>query len=169
VVRAKVDEQDVATVRSGQPATVSGEDLGTTTLPGHVATIGAVAQKSDDPSNTSRQVLTTIALDRTVPYLRDGMTVDVDIVTLDRPHVLALPSDAIRREPATNKPYVLVVANGVAKKHPVTLGATNDAQSIVTHGVAPGDVVVVERNPGIVDGLRVTPTSPPSASPSPGP
>jgi len=48
-------------------------------------------------------------------------------------------------------------------------GATNDAQSIVTRGVAPGDVVVVERNPGIVDGLRVTPTSPPSASPSPGP
>ena len=105
----------------------------------------------------------------TVPYLRDGMTVDVDIVTLDRPHVLALPSDAIRRETNSNKPYVLVVANGVAKKHPVTLGATNDAQSIVTRGVAPGDVVVVERNPGIVDGLRVTPTSPPSASPSPGP
>jgi len=169
VVRAKVDEQDVASVRSGQPATVSGEDLGTTTLPGHVATIGAVAQKSDDPSNTSRQVVTTIALDRTVPYLRDGMTVDVDIVTLDRPHVLALPADAIRREPGTNKPYVLVVANGVAKKRPVTLGATNDAQSIVTHGVAPGEVVIVERNPGIVDGLRVTPTSPPSASPSPGP
>ena len=67
-MRARVDEQDVANVRTGQPAIVSGEDLGTTKLPGHVALIGAVAQKSDDPSNTARQVITTIALDQTVPF-----------------------------------------------------------------------------------------------------
>ncbi len=97
----------------GQAAIVSGEDLGTATLPGHIVLIGAVAQKSDDPSNTARQMLTTVALDKTVPYLRDGMSVDVDIVTQDRPHVLALPVDAVRRDPKNN-PYVLVVDSGQA-------------------------------------------------------
>jgi HlyD family secretion protein len=166
VVRARVDEQDIAVIRAGQPAIVSGEDLGTTKLPGRIAAIGAVAQKSDDPSNTARQVITTIALDKTVPFLRDGMTVDVDVVTVDRPHVLALPADAIRRD-ANNKPYVLLVVAGKTVKRNVTLSSSNDAQSIVARGLKPGDVVIGERNVGIVEGIRVTPTSAPSSSPSP--
>jgi RND family efflux transporter MFP subunit len=167
IVRTRVDEQDVANVRTGQPAFVSGEDLGTTKLPGHVASIGAVAQKSDDPSNTARQVITTVALDRTVPFLRDGMTVDVDIVTQDRQHVLAVPADAVRRD-AAGKPYVLVVLNGKTVKRSVTLGSSNEAQAIVASGVAPGDVIIGERNVGITEGLRVKPTMMPAASPTPG-
>ena len=167
IVRTRVDEQDIANVRVGQTASVSGEDLGTTKLPGHVAAIGAVAQKSDDPSNTARQVITTVALDRTVPFLRDGMTVDVDIVTQDRQHVLAVTADAIRRD-ANNKPYVLAVTNGKTVKRAVTLGSTNESQAIVERGLKPGDVVIGERNVGIVEGIRVTPTTLPSAGPSPG-
>ena len=168
VVRTRVDEQDVANVRTGQPAIVSGEDLGATKLPGHVATIGAVAQKSDDPSNTARQVITTVVLDKTVPFLRDGMTVDVDIVTVDRAHVLALPSDAIRRDDK-NKPYVLLVVGGKTVKRSVTLGPNNDAQAIVARGIKSGDVVIGERNIGIIEGIRVTPTTAPTTSPSPAP
>ncbi len=166
VVRTRVDEQDVASVRTGQPAIVSGEDLGAIKLAAHVATIGAVAQKSDDPSNTARQIITTVVLDKTVPFLRDGMTVDVDIVTIDRSHVLALPSDAIRRDDK-NKPYVLAVVAGKTVKRSVTLGPSNDAQAIVARGVKPGDVVIGERNIGIVEGIRVTPTTAPTTSPSP--
>ena len=168
VVRTKVDEQDIANVRVGEPAIVSGEDLGTTSLPGHVTAIGAAAQKSDDPSNTSRQVIATVVLERTAPYLRDGMTVDVDIVTQDRAHVLALPIDAIRRE--TNaKPYVLVVADGRVVKRSVTLGVTNDAGAIVTGGIRPGEIVVAERTPGLAEGIHVAPTTVPPTSPSPAP
>ena len=168
IVRTRVDEQDVANVRTGQPALVSGEDLGSTKLSGHVAAIGAVAQKSDDPSNTARQVITTVALDKTVPFLRDGMTVDVDIITQDRPHVLAITADAIRRD-ANNKPFVLLVTGGKTVKRPVTLGTTSESQAIIARGLQPGDVVIGERNVGIVEGIRVTPTMQPSASPSPGP
>ncbi|HEY4439472.1 MAG TPA: HlyD family efflux transporter periplasmic adaptor subunit, partial [Candidatus Elarobacter sp.] len=167
VVRTKVDEQDVSAIAVGQRAIVSGEDLGTTTLPGHVRMIAATAQKSDDPSNTSRQVVTTVALDRTVPYLRDGMTVDVDIITQDRPHVLAVPADAIRRDDA-NKPYVLVVKNGTTQKRAVTLGPTNDAQSVIAAGVAPGDTIVAERNVAIAADMRIKATAVPSPSASPG-
>jgi HlyD family secretion protein len=166
VVRARVDEQDVANVRTGQPAVISGEDLGTTKLRGHVVLIGAVAQKSDDPSNTARQVITTIALDQTVPYLRDGMTVDVDVITQDRPHVLAIPVDAVRRD-AADKPYVLTVVNGRTVKRSITLDTTSDTQAIVRGGLKPGETIVAERNIGIIDGMRVKPTMAPSPKASP--
>ncbi len=168
VVRTKVDEQDIASLQPGQRAIVSGEDLGKTTLPGHVALIGAVAQKSDDPSNTARQILTTVALDKTVPYLRDGMSVDVDLITQDRPRVLAIPADAVRRDDA-NKPYVLAVVNGRTEKRSVRLGTTSDTQAVVVSGVKPGDVIVAERSVGILPGIAVSPTALPSASPTPAP
>ena len=162
IVRTRVDEQDVAGVRVGQRAIVSGEDFNGKQLAGHVVAISPVAQKSDDPSNTSRQVLTTIALDQTLPFLRDGMTVDVDIVTHDQPHVLFVPVDAVRRDDSA-KTYLLVVTGSRADRRDVTLGTQNDTQAIVTHGLHDGDVVVVEKNPDLKPGAKVT------AAPSPSP
>jgi HlyD family secretion protein len=166
VVRAKVDEQDVSAVLVGQAVNVSGEDLGTDVLPGHVAQIGATAQKSDDPSNTSRQVVTTIALDATRPFLRDGMSVDVDIITIDRRHVITVPAEAVQHDP-NGKPYVLVAVDGRATKRSVKLGPANDTQAVIDSGVALGDLVIAEHNLAIVDGVRVSPTTAPAPSPTP--
>jgi RND family efflux transporter MFP subunit len=155
IVRTKVDEQDIATVRVGQGAEISGEDLAGAKLPGHVIAVDAVAQKSDDPSNTSRQVITTVRLDRTLPFLRDGMTVDVDIITHAAAHALVVGNDAIRHD-EQNKPYVFVVRDGRTVKTAVTLGAANETQTVVTHGLAVGDVVVNDRNIAIGAGVPVT-------------
>jgi multidrug efflux pump subunit AcrA (membrane-fusion protein) len=155
IVRTKVDEQDIATVSAGQAAEISGEDLAGAKLPGHVIAVDAVAQKSDDPSNTSRQVITTVRLDRTLPFLRDGMTVDVDIITHAAAHALVVGNDAIRHD-AQNKPYVFVVRDGRTVKTAVTLGAANETQTVVTHGLAVGDVVVNDRNIAIGAGVPVT-------------
>lgn len=169
IVRTRVDEQDVAQVQVGQGARVSGEDFGTKSLNGHVASIGAVAQKSDDPSNTSRQVITTVALDGSLPFLRDGMTVDVDIITTNRRNVITLPTDAIRKDDK-GKTYIYLVrkTDKRAVKKTVTTGTANESATIVTTGVVPGDVVVVDRNPGIVDNVVVRPAPSPSPSPKAG-
>jgi len=164
LARTKVDEQDVASVNVGQRAEIGGEDLGTAKLPGHVTAVNAVAQKSDDPSNTSRQVITTVQLDRSLPYLRDGMTVDVDIITREAPHVLVVGNDAIRRDDG-DKPYVFLVRNGRTVRTPVTLGDANETQTIVKRGLEPGDVVVNDRNVAIGAGAAVTALVVPSPSP----
>jgi RND family efflux transporter MFP subunit len=168
IVRARVDEQDIAQVRVGDAARVSGEDLADKTLAAHVAAIGEVAQKSDDPANTSRQIITTVQLDRSLPYLRDGMNVDVDIVTADRPHVIAVENEAIRRDDGGGAPYVFTVrpSDGRAVRTPVRLGAANDTQTIVAAGLEPGDRVVVDRNPAIVENVPVRPA--PSPAPTGG-
>lgn len=164
IVRAKVDEQDVAGLEIGQRAIVSGETLGGKTLSGRVTSISAYAQKSDDPTNTSRQVVTTVALDRALPFLRDGMTVDVDIITVDLPHALSVPLEAIRRD-GDGKPYVFVVDGGVAKRVAVTPGAANDSSTVIAKGLAAGDVVIADRNSAVVAGLAVKPL--PSSTPAP--
>jgi RND family efflux transporter MFP subunit len=161
VVRTKVDEQDVAGLALGQKATVSGEDFNGATLPGHVVAISPVAQRSDDPSNTSRQVVTTIALDRRLPFLRDGMTVDVDIVTRAEPHVLAVPTDAVRKD--GNSSYVLAIRDGRTQRVDVKLGAQNDTQAVVTHGLHAGDVIAADKDPSVTAGIAVKPA--PSATP----
>lgn len=167
IVRARVDEQDISQIRLGANARISGEDLGDKTLGGRIIAIGQVAQKSDDPSNTSRQIITTLKLNGSLPYLRDGMNVDVDILTVERPHVLAVATEAIRRD--GSKPYVYVVRpDGHAQKTPVQLGTASDAQTIVTRGLRPGDVVVVDRNPAIVENVVVKAAPRPSPAASPG-
>ncbi len=163
IVRAKVDEQDIASVALGQRARVSGEDFGGKTLPGHVSQISPVAQKSDDPSDTSRQVITTVTLDRTLPFLRDGMSVDVDIVTKEIRNTIVVSDDAIRHG-TDGKPYVFVVRDGKAHKTPVVTGATNDTSTVVTAGLHAGDRVVADENPAVIDGSAVTPAASPSPS-----
>jgi RND family efflux transporter MFP subunit len=161
VVRAKVDEQDIAGVRVGQKVRVGGEDFGSATLPGHVASIAAFAQRSDDPSNTARQIVTTIALDGSLPFLRDGMSVDVDIITKDIPNVLVVSSDAVRKD--GSGAYVFAVRGGTARKTAVMLGDANDSQTVIVSGLEAGDIVVADKNAAVTEGVTV------KASPRPSP
>lgn len=163
VVRAQVDEQDVINVRVGQAANVSGQDFPGHVIPGHVTRIDPVAQKSTDASSTSMQVLTTISLDRSPSFLKDGMNADVDILTTNVPHAIAIPTDAIVQD--GTRSYVYVVNRGIAKKHAVVLGAAGNGTTRVISGLSPGETIVAAKVPGLRDGARVTPMPSPTGSP----
>jgi HlyD family secretion protein len=163
IVRAQIDEQDIINVQLGQRADVTGEDFPGRTIPGHVTRISPVAIKSTDTSSTARQVLTTIALDRSPSFLKDGMNVDVDILTTDLPRALSVPNAAVFKD--NGKSYVYVVDSGVAHKREVTTGATSDVATIILGGLKPGDVVVSQNYVGLTDGTQVQPTSSPSPLP----
>ena len=165
IVRTKVDEQDVAGIALGQRAIVSGESFGGKTLPGHVSAISASAQKSDDPTNTSRQVLTTVTLERSLPFLRDGMTVDVDLVTNDLRNAIAVPTDAVRRD-KDNHPFVWVASDGKARRAEVVLGPSNDSTTVVRSGLSVGEVAIAGRNLSLTEGEPVKPLPSPSPSSS---
>jgi HlyD family secretion protein len=165
IVKAQVDEQDIINVHPGQPAIVSGQDFPGRHISGHVAQIAPVASKSTDASSTAKQVLTTIRLGSSPPFLKDGMTVDVDILTSDIHNALVVPADAVVNDKGGT--YVYVVRKGVAHKTPVKTGKSNDSQTIVLSGIAAGDTIVAQKNPALKDGASVTPA--PSASPLAGP
>jgi HlyD family secretion protein len=163
VVKAEVDEQDIINVRQGQPVIVSGQDFPGKHISGHVALIAPIATKSTDASSTAKQILTTIRLDSSPQYLKDGMTVDVDILTSNVRNAVVLPNDAIVNE--NGKSYVYVVRNGIAHKVAITTAQANDSQTVVKSGVSPGAVIVAQKQPGLQEGVHVTAL--PSASPLP--
>jgi HlyD family secretion protein len=165
IVKAQVDEQDIMNVHTGQPAIVSGQDFPGKHISGHVAQIAPVASKSTDASSTAKQVLTTIRLDSSPPFLKDGMTVDVDILTTNIQNALVVPNDAIVTD--KGKSYVYAVRNGIAHKVRISTGRANDSETIVLSGIGAGDTIAAQKNPALKDGARVTPA--PSASPLAGP
>jgi len=165
IVRTKVDEQDIINVRFGQRAQITGEDFPGKTLSGHVMAISPIAQKSEDPSSTARQIITTIRLDSSPTFLREGMSVDVDILTTNVSHAIVVSNDALIKD--GSKRYVYVVHNGNARKTRVRVGQSNDSQSVITSGLRPQDVIVAEKPAGISDGAAVA--AAPSASPSKSP
>ena len=162
IVKAQVDEQDVINVRLGQRANVSGQDFPGKIIPGHVAHVAPVATKSTDATSTAKQVLTTIALDSSPSYLKDGMTADVDILTTYVPNAVVVPNDAVTK--TGSRAYVFVVGGGIARKRLVRIGRVADTQTWVASGLAPGDTIVATKVPGLTDGRRVKPV--PSPSPS---
>jgi RND family efflux transporter MFP subunit len=164
IVRTKVDEQDVSQVRLGMRATVGGEDFGGATFPGHVASIAPTAQKSDDSSATSKQVLTVIALDKIAGFMKDGMSADVDILTTDLHHVLVIANSSIVTK--NGKKSVFVVVSGKASKRDIRVGKTSDTTSVVSGGLLPGDSVILSPSPTLVEGAPVT-IATPTSSPSP--
>lgn len=160
IVKAQVDEQDIINVRVGQRALVSGQDFPGKTIAGHVASIAPVAIKSTDASSTAKQILTTIALDASPAFLKDGMTADVDILTTDVRHVLVVPNDAIVKENGKN--YVFVVRDGLARKTAVTIGRAGDTQSTIATGLSAGETIVAQKPVGVSDGTPIRPTASPS-------
>jgi HlyD family secretion protein len=165
IVRTKVDEQDIARVQVGQGAVVSGEDFSGATFPGRVVAIAPTAQKSDDPSATTKQVLTVIALQRIAPFMRDGMSADVDILTTMLHDVLTVPNGSIVTG-AKGRKYVWVVAGGTVSKRAVAIGKSNETSSVVLSGLRPGESVVLAPPATLAQGAAVT-IATPSPSPSP--
>jgi HlyD family secretion protein len=165
IVRAQVDEQDIINVRLGMPALVTGQDFPGKTIHGHISTIAPIATKSTDASSTAKQVLTTVQLDENPPFLRDGMSADVDILTTNIPRSIVIPNDSITKE--NGKSYVYVVQDGTARKRAIVTGKAGDTQTLVTSGLAAGDTIVAQKPVGITDGAKVK--AMPSASPLPSP
>lgn len=164
IVKAQVDEQDIINVRDGQLVNITGEDFPGQTLAGHVVSISPVAVKSTDPSSTAKQVLTTIRLDRSPSFLRDGMTVDVDIVTTNVPGAIVLPSVAIQRD--GKGAFVYAIRGGKAVRRAVKTGSSNDVQTVIKSGLTPGDVIVAEKNPLVHPGAAVSAAPKASSTPA---
>jgi len=95
-------------------------------------------------------------------YLRQDMTVSVDIEVARRSQAVVAPTEAVR-DATTAQPWVLAVRDGRAERVPVKVGLRGDGRLEVLEGAAPGDALVPATNGLITAGQRVRAT--PRASP----
>lgn len=131
----QIDERNIARLRLGQPALASADAYPEKRFAAEVGYInpGVDAQRG------------TVEVKLRVPeppaYLRQDMTVSVDIEVARNPGALALPAEGVR-EATGASPWVLLVSGGRAVRRNVELGLRGTGWIEIRSGLAPGDRVV---------------------------
>ena len=87
-------------------------------------------------------------------YLRQDMTVSVDIEVARSRDVVVVPADAVR-DPNGPKPWVLIVDGWRTARRPVKLGLKGEGRVEVLEGVAPGDRLISVATGSVLEGQRV--------------
>ena len=92
-------------------------------------------------------------------YLRQDMTVSVDIEVTRRTGVLVIPSSALF-DAAGAQPWVLALVEHDAVRRPVTLGLKGEGRVEVVDGLKPGErIVATGAGAGVRPGQRLRPTA----------
>jgi HlyD family secretion protein len=144
----QIDERNLARLRIGQQALASADAYAEERFDAELVYInpGVDAQRG------TVEVKLRVAQPR--QYLRQDMTVSVDIETGRRPATLALAADAVR-DAGGPAPWVLAVRSGRTVRQPVTLGLRGDAVVEILDGLAEGELAVRAGNATITAGQAV--------------
>jgi HlyD family secretion protein len=86
-------------------------------------------------------------------YLRQDMTVSVDIAVAERADALAIPARSVH-DTQSGQPWVLGIKDHRATKQPVRLGLRGNTQIEIVEGMTEGDFAI-PANSGILTGQRV--------------
>ena len=144
----QVDEKNLSKIALNQKAYASADAFASQRFdavvgyinPGVDAARGSVEVKLDVPNPPG--------------YLRQDMTVSVDIETARRTATVVIATSALQ-DAATEKPWVLVVRGAQAVKQFVKLGLRGDTRVEVLDGIAAGEPVVPASKIGVKAGQRV--------------
>jgi HlyD family secretion protein len=148
----QIDERNLSRIAIGQTARVSADAYPQS----HFAATVAYINPGIDIARASATVKLTVS--DPPAYLRQNMTVSVDIATARRADVLSLPGDAVR-DALTPSPWVMVIENGRAVRRPVRLGLQGDQRIVILGGVAEG-AQVIPATSEVVAGDRVKAAAP---------
>jgi HlyD family secretion protein len=147
-VLVQIDEKNLSKIALGQPAFGSADAFAKQRFDAVVAYINPGVDA------TRGSVEIKLAVAKPPAYLRQDMTVSIDIETARRTATVVIPTSALE-DAATDKPWVLVVRGKHAVKQFVTLGLLGDTRVEVLQGVAQGEGVVPKSKVGVKAGQRV--------------
>jgi len=147
-----VDERNLGRIALGQPALASADAYADQRFPATVTYI--------NPGVDITRATVEVKLTVTDPpsYLRQDMTVSVDIETARRDRVLVLPRRAVR-ELAGGAPWVLIARDGRAARQPVRLGLIGASKVEILDGLTVGEEVIPD-GAGVLVGQRLRPVQP---------
>ena len=147
-IRVPLDERNLPQLALQQNATVITDAYPDQSFPARINFIAP----SIDPQRGTVEVRLTV---NPVPdFLRQDMTVSVNVETARRAQALTIPNDALSGIKG-NKAVVLMVRNGKIQRQQVSLGLRGLAMSEVISGLGAGDQVLVNAESSLKDGARV--------------
>nr|WP_183313505.1 efflux RND transporter periplasmic adaptor subunit [Halomonas fontilapidosi] len=143
-----LDERNLSLLALQQDARVVADAYPQRSFPAHVSVIAP----SIDPQRGTVEV--RLAVDPVPDFLRQDMTVSVNIETGRREQALAIPNDALA-DVQGDQARVWVVREGRVHRQEVTLGLRGLAMSEVLDGLTAGDRVLADPTVSLAEGRRV--------------
>jgi multidrug efflux pump subunit AcrA (membrane-fusion protein) len=163
ILEVSVDEADVARVHdgtAGNPPSLAAVSL--YAFPKEVFR-GKVFDVLPDANRDRKAFLVKVRLDAPPPGLRSGMSAEVNIIAREEPSVLLAASEA------EADGAVWLVRGGRARRQKIQIGIRDLLRVQVIAGLEEGDLVVVEGQDKLQDGVRVAATVRPADKAEPMP
>ena len=147
---APVDERFLDQLQIGQSASVVADAFDEQRFTAHVLSISPTV----DAQRGAIEV--KLSLDKDPPaFLREDMTLSVEVETAKRERALVLPLKAVRSQTNNSNASVLLAIDGRAQEKPVRLGLRTLEAAEVLEGLAPGDIVLLGDQPTLDKRVRV--------------
>lgn len=144
----QIDEKNLGLLKLGQKAQASADAYVDQRFAAEVNFISPAI----DPLRGSVEV--RLRVPEPPAYLRQEMTVSIDIETARQANALSVPADAVR-DAASRQPWVLVVRDGRVQRQEVELGARSDGRLEIRSGIVAGEQLVPVSQPALPLGSRV--------------
>ncbi|MGE5677409.1 MAG: efflux RND transporter periplasmic adaptor subunit, partial [Pseudomonadota bacterium] len=151
-VDALVD--DIAHIRKGQKALISGDVLSDAEIEGRVYYIAPKAEASVSSLGIEQQrIEVRISFDNKSLRLKPGYTMDVDIATREKKEALCIPDKALFE--FDGKDTVFIARNNRLELRAIKTGLENEDFVEVVSGVSEGDIVVVDPDSKLEEGQKI--------------
>ena len=151
----QVDERYLEQLKVGQAASVRADAFPQQRFAAQVRSIAPVVDAQRGAIEVKLLMLQTAPV-----FLREDMTLSIEVVTGQRERALVVPMDALEGERSAGTAQVRVVRDGRVERRMVRLGlATLDAAEVV-EGLAAGDVVLLGPAPAPGQRVRAETTAP---------
>ena len=147
-----IDERNLGLLALGQPALAAADAFPKDIFAARLVYINPGV----DPQRGAVQV--KLAVPDPPPYLRQDMTVSVDIEVARRAGAVVVPSEAVR-DASGPRPWVMKAIDGRAQRQPVEIGIRGAGRIEITAGLEQGDLVIPPAA-GIAVGQRLRPRVP---------
>ena len=146
-VLVPLDEKNLEVLALGQPAMCIADAYPNRPFPAKVSFIAP----SVDPQRGTVDIRLTVA---PVPdFLRQDMTVSVNVETGRRESAVVVPNDALA-DMEGDRARLWLVADGRATRREVVLGLRGLAMTEITEGLQPGDWILADAKADIEEGSR---------------
>lgn len=152
-VTAEVDQEDLASLDTGQKVVITTNTYPGRSAKGHIVQVSPIAEPKAIGRVRAKIVRAKIEVESASFALKPGMEVDIaGRKTISRDTVL-VPNDALIQ--VGEQQMVYVVRNGRVRQQTVTTGLSNFDQTAVLSGLQQGDIVAVSMPDRLTDGQRI--------------
>ena len=137
IVKAQVDETDIAAIALGQAASMTLDAYPEQPIPAHVDHIAYEAKTVNNVTIYEVDVLP----DEVPDFMRSGMTATVTFTVTDKPGALVVPSEAVHHDDA-GASVMTPGKNGRPVRRDVTAGVADGKWVEIVSGLQEGDAVL---------------------------